>query len=126
MKNHIYIAALILINWISISAIKAQDLNNHYGYQLNWYNINPAFTGETDGVEAMFNYRAQWNGIEGSPINSMFGLHTGIQNNMGIGGKVIMDKRGLLSNLTYEFNYSYKVVLKALTATASCYSTAAS
>ncbi len=94
-----------------INNIEAQDLNTHYSYQLNWFNVNPAYTGETDGIQTMLNQRAQWTGVDGAPVNSMIGIHTGVKDNMGVGGKVILDRRGLLSNVSAEFNYAYKIQL---------------
>ena len=108
IKKYLFALAIIVVSQIS----KAQDLNTHYSYQLNWFNINAAYTGETKGINSILNQRAQWvNGIDNNPVNTMVGLHTSVKDNMGVGGKIVYENRGLLSNLSAEFNYAYKIQL---------------
>ena len=102
----------IFIFIITLSgSLFSQDLNTHYLYQMNWFNINPAYTGEVDGIQAIINPGTQWVGLNGSPTNSMFGLHGAMGNNMGLGSKVVIDKRGIFNNFTAEMTYAYKVNL---------------
>jgi type IX secretion system PorP/SprF family membrane protein len=89
----------------------AQELNSHYLYEMNWLNVNPAYTGETEGIKAILNPGTQWVGIDGNPSNVMFGLHSKMNKNMGFGGKMVMDKRGVFSNFTGELNYKYKATI---------------
>jgi type IX secretion system PorP/SprF family membrane protein len=92
-------------------SVNGQELNSHYLYEMNWLNVNPAYTGETDGIEAILNPGTQWIGIDGSPNNFMFGLHSKINDKMGLGGKIVTDKRGVFSNFTGELNYKYKATI---------------
>ncbi len=89
----------------------AQELNSHYLYEMNWLNVNPAYTGETDGIKAILNPGTQWLGVDGNPNNFMFGLHTKMNDKMGLGGKIVADKRGVFSSFTGEFNYKYKATI---------------
>lgn len=91
----------------------AQDMNTHYNYLMNWYNVNPAQTGERDGIYTLLNHSAQWVGMEGAPSNSMFGIHSPFRKDMGFGGKIIYDQRGVFTNFSAELSYSYKVQLNA-------------
>ena len=102
---------LAILSLFSGTEIIAQNLNTHYLYQMNWFNINPAYTGSANGTKVMINPGTQWVGLDGNPTNSMFGIHTKIRNNMGLGGKFVIDKRGIFSNLTAELAYSYQVKL---------------
>lgn len=107
MKNIIKIAVI----FFAVGQLTAQDLNSYYSYLLNWYNINPAYTGQTDGIKTLLNPATQWVGLDGSPTNSMFGIHSSIRENMGLGGKVTIDKRGVFTNFSAEIGYSYKLNL---------------
>tara|TARA_B110000211_G_C14076025_1_gene552103 strand:- start:1017 stop:2132 length:1116 start_codon:yes stop_codon:yes gene_type:complete len=107
MKKILNIAIALLIS----SNVQGQDLNSYYSYLLNWYNVNPAYTGNTEGVEAMLNSSTQWVGFDGSPNNSMFGIHSGLNDKMGIGGKINIDTRGVFTNFSAEMNYAYKFKL---------------
>lgn len=103
---------ITLITLVSLySQVGAQNLNTHYLYQMNWFNVNPAYTGATEEVKAIINPGTQWQGIDGKPSNSMFGVHSSMGKNMGLGGKFITDKRGLFTNLSAEMVYSYKIKL---------------
>jgi type IX secretion system PorP/SprF family membrane protein len=108
MKNAIFTILLVLI----VSSLQAQNLNSHYLYQMNHFNINPAITGNTEGVKAIVNSGAQWVGMEGNPTNSMLGVHSQFKDNMGVGGKINVNKAGNFSTITAEFAYSYKAIFK--------------
>lgn len=108
MKNIILAILFIAIT----SSVKAQSLNTHYLYQMNHFNINPAITGNTEGIKAIINPGTQWVGMDGNPTNSMFGVHSRFKENMGLGGKIIVDKSGDFSTLTAELAYAYKAIFK--------------
>jgi type IX secretion system PorP/SprF family membrane protein len=107
MKKLVNIFVLVVLTF----SAKAQELNSHYLYEMNWLNVNPAYTGETEGIKAILNPGTQWLGIDGNPNNSMFGIHTKLNDKMGLGGKIVMDKRGVFSNFTGEFAYKYKATI---------------
>jgi len=107
MKKLIHILVFVGLTF----SATAQELNSHYLYEMNWFNVNPAFTGETDGIKAILNPGTQWVGIDGNPSNVMFGLHSKMNKNMAIGGKMVMDKRGIFSNFTGELMYKYKATI---------------
>ena len=103
---------ILSLSLLTALGAKAQDLNTHYQYQMNWFNINPAYTGSEDGTQFILNPGTQWVGIEGNPTNSMFGINSRIANNNGIGFKAIIDSRGIFNNFTAEGVYKYQVQLK--------------
>jgi type IX secretion system PorP/SprF family membrane protein len=104
-----HILCVIVCVSISIGQIKAQDLSTLFLYQLNGYNVNPARTGQAEGVQAILNPGSQWVGLSGHPKNSMMGVHTAFKDNMGIGGKMILDNRNIFSNFSIEATYSYSI-----------------
>lgn len=91
--------------------VQSQILNTHYQYQLNWLNINPAYTGHDDGLSAILNSGTQWVGVSENPNNTMIGLHGSPNKHMGLGAKMIFDNRGIFSTITAEALYAYKVSL---------------
>ncbi len=109
MKNYI----LIILIALGVTA-QAQILNTHYRYQLNWLNINPAYTGATEGLTAIINPGTQWVGIADNPTNTMVGVHGSLGDNMGLGGKMVFDQRGIFSTVTAEALYAYKVRLSEM------------
>ena len=107
LKSILTVALICMLGIV----VKAQDLNSHYLYQLNWLNINPAYTGETDGTQIIFNPGTQWTGTSNNPSNGMLGIHGSISENQGLGGKIILDQNGIFNTLTAEVMYAYKTQL---------------
>lgn len=103
MKKVLFILAGVLAGYMA----EAQNLITHYSYQLNWFNINPGFAAVEPGLTAVINPHTQWVGMDGNPTNSMFGMYGQYGDNMGLGAKVIVDKRGYFSNFSAEGVYAY-------------------
>lgn len=103
------ILSIVLV--ISFASLMGQDLNSHYLYQLNWFNINPALTGSAKGTQVIINPGTQWVGLDDNPTTAMLGIHGKMDDRNSLGGKVIFDITGIFSTLSAEVLYSYKVKL---------------
>ena len=83
MKKLIY----ILLCFIPLNLLLAQQTYIYTNYNLNKVIYNPALSGLNDFTEANFNIRNQWSGLEGAPQTQIFTIHGPIKNkNMGLGG----------------------------------------
>lgn len=109
MKNF-YI--LLLLFFVSMSSIKAQQLPQFTQYMYNTISINPAYAGSRDGLSLTALHRSQWAGIEGAPRTQTFSIHSPLANEkVGLGLSVINDKTGY-ENYTYlygDFSYTINV-----------------
>ncbi len=102
-------SSIVIIACLLVGSLSGQDLNSHYLYQLNWLNINAAYTGKTEGTQVLFNPGTQWTGISNNPSNAMLAVHGKLNESQGLGGKVILDQNGIFNTLTLEMLYSYQI-----------------
>ncbi len=97
---------------LSSVAMWAQDLSFDYqSYVMNWYNINPAMSGEGDRLEAMLNMRNHVKGFSNAPKNIMAGIRSSIGENQGIGARLVSDSRGAFQTIKFDLTSSYRVRL---------------
>ncbi|MBL4710795.1 MAG: PorP/SprF family type IX secretion system membrane protein [Flavobacteriales bacterium] len=80
-------------------------------YQFNEYLLNPAEAGSQNKLEGTLSHRLQWRGIQGTPETSFLGIHTALNKNMGIGGKLSIDKSDILQQFSGAISYSYHIEL---------------
>ncbi|KAA3642513.1 MAG: type IX secretion system membrane protein PorP/SprF [Bacteroidetes bacterium] len=105
IKGLIFIVA-IMLNGV----VDAQELSHgYYNYIMNRFNLNPAFAGNSGNVSAIMNTKTYAAGFNDAPRNTMFGIHTPINNVQGIGARIISDKRGAYEVSKYDATYSYQV-----------------
>jgi type IX secretion system PorP/SprF family membrane protein len=108
--NKLYTSLAILT--LSVSA-QAQNLPfDFYSFKMNnMYNINPAYTGKTDGIAIVLDARAQSKGVPNATKNLMAGVHGKFTDNQAIGGRVVSDGRGAFQLLKADFTYASKIKL---------------
>lgn len=106
---------LILIgSWCSVSWGQQLPLGSQY-FQ-NMFLINPAYTGTNETVRALVAHRSQYNGLQGGPQTSTFGVHGPVKSdNVGLGLIAYTDKTDILIKNSAMVNYSYGIQLKANT-----------
>lgn len=80
-------------------------------YQFNEYLLNPAEAGSQNKLEGTLSHRLQWRGIQGAPETSFLGVHGALNENMGIGGRLIIDKADILQQFSGAISYSYRIDL---------------
>jgi len=89
-----------------------QDQSNFSQFYLNPYLINPSYAGLDGQTAASLIYRRQWMDIEGGPQIVNFALHTPISARTAFGFNATNDSRGLLTNSSALFSFSYNVPLQ--------------
>src|SRR5690606_24556547 len=105
------IFTIVLATLLSLN-LSSQDLSNgYYNYLLNPYNINPAFAGNERNVSAILNTKTYMAGFSGAPRNTMFGIHSALNNQQGIGARILYDKRGAYELSKYDATYSHQIQL---------------
>jgi type IX secretion system PorP/SprF family membrane protein len=108
MKRRVF---AIAISFVSLTLMAQQTpQSNVYGY--NKYSINPAFVGSSACTEINFSHLNQWVKIEGAPLTSLVSVNSRIGKSLGIGGQILIDKIGMLQQVSglgtvsYGFNFS--------------------
>lgn len=104
------ISTLLFILTVFSVGLTAQDLSNgYYNYILNRYNLNPAFAGNSGNISAILNTKTYMAGFSGAPRNTMFGLHAPLNNQQGLGARILSDTRGAYELTKYDATYSYQI-----------------
>ena len=79
-------------------------------YQFNQNMINPAYTGTYNVTNATFITRAQWVGIDGSPITHTLNATTSfMRERLGAGMLVVNDRLGVNNNFELQGSFAYKL-----------------
>ncbi|MBS1491226.1 MAG: type IX secretion system membrane protein PorP/SprF [Bacteroidetes bacterium] len=108
MKKILIFMSCLLISTISMAQqdpVYAQYLNNPFV-------INPAYAGSNERLNASFQYRSQWSGVQGHPETFNFNSHLSIKDNkIGVGLIAIQDKIGENTTNDLETAAAYKIDL---------------
>jgi type IX secretion system PorP/SprF family membrane protein len=102
MKNILIITILLLS---AVGFAQQMPQTNVYGY--NKYAINPAYAGASGCTEVNFSHLNQWVKIEGAPLTSLLSANTRIGKSLGVGGQVLIDKIGMLQQVSGLGSVSY-------------------
>jgi len=94
---------------LSFVFAKAQQIPLSSLYSYNKMMINPAETGIKAPSYIYLGHRQQWLGFEGAPVTTSLSGQTKLNNSMGFGGGIVLDKMSFLNRLNINLNYSYKV-----------------
>jgi type IX secretion system PorP/SprF family membrane protein len=101
---------LIVVAVVIGFAANAQQLPESNLYQFNKYSLNPAYTGFNQNcLETYGSHLSQWVGIEGAPTTSYFSVHSGLGENMGLGGGIIFDQAAFVTRFSGRLSYAYRV-----------------
>ena len=91
---------------VSLVSIAQQTPQSNV-YTYNRFSINPAYTGASGCTEINFSHLNQWVKVEGAPLTSYVGVNTRLGKNIGIGGQVLVDKIGMINQVTGMGAISY-------------------
>lgn len=114
-----FVQILFIILLVSGSQIGWSQQEPQYSqYMFNMMSVNPAYTGTTEALNALWLTRTQWVGVPGAPVSHTFALHTPInEKRIGVGASIIADNIGpvkvFFTNLNYahRFNLNEKLTL---------------
>lgn len=105
MKN--YLLLLIFLFIVSYQGI-GQSLQTSNLYLSNPFSLNAAYAGKTEGIEATLQGWNKWNGLSGdAPVGGLLTVHGNLDNKMGIGGRVLSDRRGAFNSFIIDVAASY-------------------
>lgn len=103
--KYILVVVFVLVGLVS----KAQQDPMFTQYMNQLLSINPAYAGAKGVTSATFIAREQWRGIEGHPSTQTIFVHSPMNSEMGIGGSVMNDRLGNVSNTGIYGDYSYTI-----------------
>lgn len=108
MRKRFYLGLIIL--FIGIGNIKAQQEPMFTQYMFNSLSVNPAYAGTTEALNLNTLTRLQWVGLEGSPETFSLTAHTPIQGRkIGLGITLVTDEIGPVNNTFFTINYAYRL-----------------
>jgi type IX secretion system PorP/SprF family membrane protein len=105
----------------SAIVVEAQQTPQYTQYMVNPYLYNPALAGSEDYIDIKAGYRAQWVGLESAPKTMYISAHAPIKEHTGrhsardkaaypgVGGYVMKDETGPISNLRMNGSFSYNL-----------------
>lgn len=109
MKSSLKKAVWIIILMVGFTKAWSQQEPQYSQYMFNMMSVNPAYTGTTEALNALWLSRTQWVGLNGAPVSHTFALHTPIRNKrIGIGASVVIDKIGPVQVLFTNLNYAHR------------------
>ncbi len=104
-----YIYVFLVFFLFTANNAQAQKFYEGVLYPYNYYNLNPAYTGYENNTSLLLNYRSAGSSIEGMPKQMMFGIHSPIYKNMGLGLRIENYSEGLFNFFSGLIDYSYHV-----------------
>jgi type IX secretion system PorP/SprF family membrane protein len=115
MKNHSLKLILGLVLFC-LQSLKAQQDPQFTQFYNNRLYFNPAFAGTEQETQYSFAYRNQWTGYQpsfdvgGAPNTAVFSFNTAVPAfKSGIGGYIMRDQLGPLTNYEVQLSYAYHV-----------------
>jgi len=104
-----------LLQLLSIPGYSQQD-PIYASYMQNPLAINPAYAGSNNMLNASFQYRTQWAGLDQNPTTINFSAHSSVmRSQVGVGVMVIQDKLGDNKNTEFQGVFSYKLPVSSTT-----------
>ena len=100
---------IVLIGLVMSTSLIAQQTPLSNFYNFNEYLINPAEAGFKNRLDATASHRIQWQGLEGAPVTTFFGAHGALNDKMGIGAKIVVDKTDILKQFNAALSYAYRI-----------------
>lgn len=112
MKNTLLIFFLSLSLLITSGLFAQQDPDNVlYRYTMN--TINPAFAGADGTTSFTFDFRSQWQGIDGAPRTQKFFASIPLNQRVGVGASVVNDQTFIEQQTAVFADFSYKLQLSS-------------
>lgn len=103
MRNYILFFSIMGFQAISM----AQQTPQSTVYTYNRYAINPAYAGSSGCTDITFSHLNQWVKVEGAPLTSYLGVNTRIGKSFGVGGQLLVDKIGMINQVSGLGSISY-------------------
>lgn len=103
--------SFFLVFLLASSAIYGQLDAQYTQYMYNTISVNPAYAGSRGVLSIAALHRSQWTRIDGAPITQTLNVHAplGRLKNMGYGLSIVNDKIGIVSETTFNVDFSYTI-----------------
>ena len=89
-----FLASLLLV-FIFLESVSAQQDAQYTQYMFNTMSVNPAYAGSRGQLSIAALYRSQWVGLDGAPKSQTLNLHSPIRNSqLGYGISIVNDDIG--------------------------------
>jgi len=106
----------LLLVFITIGGLYAQQDAQYTQYMFNTMSVNPAYAGSRGQLSIAALYRAQWVGLDGAPKTQSLNLHSPIRNSrLGYGISIINDDigDGVVQETYFDGVISYSIPVSA-------------
>lgn len=103
IKN--YISVVIAVTFVSTAFAQQTAQTNLYTH--NKYSFNPAYAGASGCTEVNFSHLNQWVKVDGAPNTNFLSANTRIGKSLGLGANVVVDKIGMLQNISASGSVAY-------------------
>lgn len=111
IENTTKIVLLAMAGIVLNGEVFAQQTPISNFYNFNEYLLNPAEAGFKDKLYGTASHRIQWQGLEGAPTSTFFGIHGMLNEKMGLGGKIVVDQTDILKQFNAALSYAYRIRL---------------
>lgn len=108
MKQPVVILLFLIISGLC----KAQQDPQYTQYMYNMAVINPAYAGSKIHWSLGLLYRNQWTGLSGAPETGTLFAHKRIGSTWGLGGSLIVDQAGPVTETNTYVDLAYTINLK--------------
>lgn len=100
--------SILFFSILGFQAISmAQQTPQSSVYNYNRYAINPAYAGSSGCTDVTFSHLNQWVKVDGAPLTSYVGINTRLGKSFGVGGQVLIDKIGMVNQVSGLGSLSY-------------------
>jgi type IX secretion system PorP/SprF family membrane protein len=100
-----HLLVVVAVGFVSSSIAQQTRQTNLYIH--NNFALNPAYAGASGCAELNFSHVNQWVKITGAPTTSFFNANTNLGKHWGIGGSLLIDRLGMLQQLSASGAVSY-------------------
>ena len=104
-----FILVGIALSFVSIAFAQQTKQTNMYAH--NKYAMNPAYAGASGCTEVNFSHISQWVKVAGAPRTNTLNANTRLGKSLGIGGNVLLDKLGMLQQISASASVSYGITI---------------
>lgn len=89
------ILLVLILIFLSLQEVAAQQDAQYTQYMFNTMSVNPAYAGSRGQLSIAALYRSQWVGLDGAPKSQTLNLHSPIRNSkLGYGISIVNDEIG--------------------------------
>jgi type IX secretion system PorP/SprF family membrane protein len=105
MKKLTYILIMLVIPL----GLFGQQFPFMEAYNVNPFNMTPAYAGLKNIKTVFLDYRSDWTGVDGGPVTYQVSYNDRLKGKVGLGGRFIYDKTDIFKQTMLLGTYTYEV-----------------